>query len=1071
MSYEYSEDNLVEETAIDLFYNELDWDVSIAFNKETFGEFSTYGRKNKKQVVLEKTFLEKLKEFNPGLPDSAYNSALEQILFDSSSKLTIDLNKEKYNLIRDGIPVNYTDSKGKKVTDRKLRIIDFQDPLRNNFHAIRQLWIEGRAGRLRRPDIIGFVNGIPLLFIELKAVHQQLETAWNNNLSDYKVNIPKLFHYNAFIILSNGIEGKIGSVSGHFRHFHEWKRINEEDEGIVGLDRIIKGICEKKRFLDLFENFIVFDESTGKQLKIIAKNHQFIGVNRTIDAFKEKNDLYDIGRIAKEAKQKLGVFWHTQGSGKSYSMLFLCQKLHRKFAESFTFLIVTDRNELENQIYGTFTGAGAISKSLGAGVSSIRAESGEHLKQLLKQNHRYIFSLIHKFNFEGVITERSNIIVVSDEAHRTQGGILALNLRNALPNASFIGFTGTPLFKHDEITKRIFGEYVSKYDFRRSVIDGATVPLFYENRGELLGISNPDIAEQMQEVIDSEDDLDINERAKVEKLFKREYPVLTARKRLDAVAKDVVNHFFNRGYKGKGMFIGIDKVTAVKMYNLIMEQKATFEVEFEKKIKKGGYGDQEELEKARELKWIKETEICVVVSSEQNEVSKFEALGLDIDFHREKMNFRDLETEFKDPNNPFRFVIVCAMWITGFDVPSLSTLYIDKPLKAHTLMQTIARANRINEGKENGLIVDYIETYKDLLKALSVYGEGEGGGKGSSDDPPVKPKEVQIEELKLAIENLKQYLNELGFDLIHLIKQKNKLLKTSLLADAINCINQNDNTRNKFLLLARDVFRKFNALMPDDALKPLIADRNAIDVIYTAIETKTESADVSELMGKIQSIVDSAIDSLVREANEDQSKIVDLSILDFETLKKMFSSSEHKNSIIFALKEQIKNKLDEMVNQNPLRVDYFKTYQDIIAKYNKGKSSMAIEEAFRSLLQQINDLTFEEVRIKREGLTEEQGAVFDILRKPVLSTQDKIKVRKIAIELLDILKKEELQVARWSEQTTVAAEVEVKINQTLFKELPDPEYTIDEINLRSVLILEHLKNQYYGGGLSVYGRY
>ncbi len=1070
MSYEYSEDNLVEETAHDLFYNKLGWDIAIAYNNETFGVHSTYGRKNKKQVVLEKTFLEKLKEFNPGLPDQAYNNALEQILFDSTTKSIIDLNREKYNLIRDGIPVSYTDSKGKKITDRKLKIIDFQDPLKNNFHAIRQLWIEGRSGRLRRPDIIGFVNGIPLLFIELKAVHQQLESAWSGNLSDYKDVIPKLFHYNAFIILSNGIQGKIGSVTGHFRHFHEWKRINEEDEGIVGLDRIILGICDKKRFLDLFENFIVFDESTGKQLKIIAKNHQFIGVNRTLDAFKEKNDLYNIGRIEKESKQKLGVFWHTQGSGKSYSMLFLCQKLHRKFSESFTFLIVTDRNELENQIYGTFTGSGAISKSLGAGITSIRAESGEHLKELLKQNHRYIFSLIHKFNFEGVISERSNIIVVSDEAHRTQGGILALNLRNALPNASFIGFTGTPLFKHDEITKRIFGEYVSKYDFRRSVIDGATVPLYYENRGELLGISNPDIAEQMQELIDSEDDLNINERSKIENLFQREYPVLTANKRLDAVAKDVVNHFFKRGYKGKGMFISIDKVTAVKMYNLIMKYKAKYEVDFEKGIKKGIYEDQEELEKTRELKWIRETEICVVVSGEQNEVGKFESLGLDIDFHREKMNFRDLETEFKDPDNPFRFVIVCAMWITGFDVPSLSTLYIDKPLKAHTLMQTIARANRINEGKENGLIVDYIETYKDLLKALSVYGEGDNGG-GGTGGPPVKPKEVQLEELKLAIDSLKQYLNGLGFELNLLTGEKNKLVKTRLVADAINCINENDKSRKRFMFLARDVFQKFHAIMPDNRLGAIKPDRDAIDAIYKTIENDVQSADVSELMGKIQSIVDSAIVSIVREENEEKSNPVDLSSLNFETLKKMFSSSEHKNSIIFALKEKIKNKLDEMINQNPLRVDYFKKYQEIIAKYNDGKSAMAIEEAFRLLLEQIDDMTFEEVRIKREGLSEEQGAIFDILRKPKLNNQDKIRVRRIAIELLDVLKKEELKVSRWSEQTTIAAQVEVKINQTLFQQLPDPEYTKDDIDLRSVLILEHLKNQYYGGGLSVYGRY
>lgn len=1067
MSYEYSEDFLVEETAEDLFFNKLNWNVSFAFNRETFGEFSTYGRKSKKQVVLEKTVLEKLREFNPGLPDAAYQSALEQLLMDSASKSLIDINREKYYLIRDGIPVSYIDKMGKKINNRKLKIMDFRDPGKNDFNAIRQLWIEGRSGRPRRPDIIGYVNGIPLLLIELKAIHKQLETAFNDNLSDYKDVIPKLFHYNAFIIISNGSEGKIGSVTSPYRHFHEWKRINEEDEGIVGLDRIIMGTCEKNRFLDLFENFIVYDESGGAARKIIAKNHQYIGVNRTLEAFSNKNELFNSGKIALESKQKLGVFWHTQGSGKSYSMLFLCQKIHRKVSDSYTFLIVTDRNELENQIYGTFTGAGAISQTIGSGINSIRAESGANLKELLKKNHRYLFSLIHKFNFSEVITERSNLIVISDEAHRTQGGVLALNLRNAIPNASFIGFTGTPIFKHDEVTKRIFGEYVSKYDFKRSVIDGATVPLFYENRGELLGINNPDIARQMQEIIDSEDDLDIDQRSKIEKLFQREYPVLTAHKRLEAIAKDVVFHFFNRGYKGKGMFICIDKVTAVKMYNLIVKQKEKFEKDFEKNLKKGIYEDQEEQLKKRELQWIRETEICVVVSGEQNEIKKFESLGLDIDYHREKMNTRDLETEFKNPDHPFRFVIVCAMWITGFDVPSLSTLYIDKPLKAHTLMQTIARANRINEGKVNGLIVDYIETYKDLLKALSVYGDTGG----DRPEPPVKPLDEFVKLLAESIEVVKRFLKQLGFDLDTLTNQKDRLQKSKLIQDAVNSIKKNDDTLKQFMVLSRDVFRKFNALIPKEVLKEYISDRNSIDIIYKKIENNVESADVSELMSKIQSIVDSAIVSFVKEGTDENIDQVDLSRINFETLKKMFDSTENKNSVIYSLKEKIKKQLDEMVEQNPLRVDYYRQYQEIIAKYNAGKSVTVLEETFRNLLDLVDKLTKDQIRVKLEDLTEEQCAVFDILKKPMLSAEDRKRVRKIAIELLDVLKKEQLQVVQWSEQSTVAAQVEVKISKTLFEELPHPEYTMDDIGLRSVLILKHLRNQYYGGGRSVYGSY
>jgi type I restriction enzyme R subunit len=272
---------------------------------------------------------------------------------------------------------------------------------------------------------------------------------------------------NILIITFHGIESRIGSVTGKYRHFHEWKRITEDESGKVALDRIILGVCQKGRFLDMFENFILFDTSMGKIVKLIARNHQFIGVNKAIDNIIEKNEKYKQGKISLEEKQKLGVFWHTQGSGKSYSMVFFAQKIHRKFAGSYTFLIVTDRTELDTQIYGAFSGAGAVPQVKAGSANSLKATSGQHLRELLGSAHRYIFTLIHKFNFEEKITDRDNIIVISDEAHRTQGGQLAMNLRNALPCASFIGFTGTPLFKDDEITKRIFGDYVSRYDFKR----------------------------------------------------------------------------------------------------------------------------------------------------------------------------------------------------------------------------------------------------------------------------------------------------------------------------------------------------------------------------------------------------------------------------------------------------------------------------------------------------------------------------------------------------------------------------------------------------------------------------
>jgi type I restriction enzyme R subunit len=1074
MTWEYSEDNLIEQTAIDLFFHRLGWDTLLAYNKESFGEGSTLGRLDKREVVIKRTLLEKLRQFNPGLPDKAYEDAVDKLTEESSVKSLSEINYEKYKLLRDGIPVDYINDKGEQIKNKTLRVFDFETAENNNFLAVRQLWLQGKSNRERRPDIIGFVNGIPLLFIELKAAHRKLENAYNDNFTDYKDVIPKLFYYNAFVVLSNGIESRIGSVTGKYQHFHEWKRITEEEDGVVALDRIIVGVCEKKRFMDLFENFILFDNSMGKVVKLIARNHQFIGVNKAIENIQLKQELYTKGEISLEEKQKLGVFWHTQGSGKSYSMVFFCQKIHRSFTGSYTFLVVTDRNELDTQIYGTFSGVGAVTQVKAGAKDSLKANSGKHLKELLGSDHRYLFSLIHKFNFTEEITRRDNIIVISDEAHRTQGGDLAMNLRNALPNASFMGFTGTPLFKDDEMTRRIFGDYVSRYDFKRSVDDGATVPLYYENRGEYLGLKNPAITQQIRSVIDAEsEDLDSDQRSRVEQLFAREYPILTARKRLEAIAKDVVWHFCNRGYKGKAMFVALDKLTAVRMYDLIIHHWKLLVEKLEKEVSKGKYGDQELLEKSRELQWIKETEICVVVSSEQNEIQKFSKWDLDIEPHREKMNSQDLEVRFKNENDPFRFVIVCAMWITGFDVPTLSTLYLDKPLKSHTLMQAIARANRISEGKNNGLIVDYIETYTALLDALAIYGTGgeQGGEGGEKPEIPVKPKEELILLLEEALNATEIFLqDEVNFNLEVLIKAEG-LYKLAAMEKAVNAVYTTDETKRKFQVLAREVFKKYKALQPDKVLNEYAPRKNAIDVIYTAIEDNVESADVSEIMKKIQDVIDKSISTIAAEPTQDSGKIIDLSGLNFELLEQYFLKTANKNTLVQSLKDKIERKLKVMVERNPMHVDYYQRYQEIIDDYNRGKDSVTIEETFKKLIEFVNSLTEEEKDTKREGLTDEQKAIFDILRKQNLSEADKKRIKEIAIELLEELKKEKLKVDQWAYKTATAAAVFNTVNKTLFELLPYPTYETDEVDLKTNLVFEHLKHQYYGGGMSVYGAY
>uniref|UniRef100_UPI00404871C2 type I restriction endonuclease subunit R n=1 Tax=Flavobacterium sp. TaxID=239 RepID=UPI00404871C2 len=785
MGNNYSEDQLIEQTCIDIFKNQLHWEIANVYQGETFGENSTIGRHSEADVLLKNRFFEAIKKLNPNLPVQAYESAYEIINNDDVTKSLPDLNFEKHNFLKEGIPVTYKNDKGEIIRNKKIKVFDFDVVENNNFLAVQQLWVEGKSKRRKRPDIVGFVNGIPLLFIELKAHHRKIKVAFETNLKDYKQTIPKMFHTNAFIILSNGFESKIGAITSKYEHFHDWKRITEEQEGIISLDGILKGVCEKNRMMDLFENFVLFDNSIGSIVKLIARNHQFIGVNKAVEHFVSVQNKAKNGFISKDDAQKLGVFWHTQGSGKSYSMVFLCQKILRALGGGYTFLLVTDRTELDTQIYNTFTGVGAVQDV------NVKATSGENLKALLKTDQRYIFSLIHKFNFDEVITERENIIVISDEAHRTQGGSLAMNLRKALPNASFIGFTGTPLFKDDELTRRIFGEYVSKYDFKRSIEDGATVPLYYENRGEKLRLDNPIINEQIREAIEQED-LDDDQQAKLTKLFAREYPILTAEKRLRAIAKDVVTHFNGRGYKGKAMFVAMDKITAVKMYDLISEEWAVYLETRKKEIEK--IEDlQEQLAQQREWDWAKETEISVVVSHEQNEIDKFEAWGLDIEPHRLKMNTRNLEADFKEENHPFRIAIVCAMWITGFDVKSLSTLYLDKPMKSHTLMQTIARANRVHEDKNNGLIVDYIETYKALLEALAIYGDsGSKGTPSGTDDVPVRPLEELIADLDETIQATELFLDdECQFKLISIVNADDNLYRIKYIEEGYNALCKN----------------------------------------------------------------------------------------------------------------------------------------------------------------------------------------------------------------------------------------------------------------------------------------
>lgn len=1066
MSYEYSEDALIEQATQDVL-EELGWKVVTAWTKETFGQESLLGRENKSEVILKRYVIQALAKLNPDLSFSVYEQAYEILSQKIADKTLGSINKEKYDLLKNGIPVSYTNNEGELVK-KKLKVFDYKDYENNDFLAIRQLEVVGELYS-RRPDVIGFVNGIPLVFFELKAHCNDLRNSYNDNIKDYKDTIAPIFYTNAFIILSNGIDSKVGTVTSPYKFFLDWKRIEEEEEGVVSLDTMLRGTCAPHRLMDLFENFLLFDENSGDVVKLMAKNHQYIGVNKVLENVKNIEDL----------QGKLGVYWHTQGSGKSYSMVFLCEKVHRKFGGAYTFLIAVDRTELENQLYDTFSGVGIVNdKNIVAGKKT-GITGRDHLRELLSENHRYVFTLIHKFSIDSeketeypLITDRKNIIVISDEAHRTQGGTYARNMRFfGLPNASYLGFTGTPIIKdEEELTKNIFGEYVSVYDFKRAIEDDATLPLLYVNRGRKLGIENPELDEKMAEVLEDEN-LEEDEKKKLSYLFQKNYPILTAESRLDDIAKDLVWHFNDRGYQGKAMYVALDKPTAVRMHQLVMKYWPVYLKELEDKILKAK-DQQEAQELKRKYDKVLETEICVVVSSEQNEVDKFRKMKLDIEQHRRKMVERNLEKEFKDAENPFRLAIVCAMWITGFDAQCVSTVYLDKPIKGHTLMQTIARANRVyDDEKENGLIVDYGNVYKQLEKAYSVYGEG---GKGSKDSDNTKAVEeiADLEaELKTAIKETKDYLSSINFKLSDLFNVK-PMEKIGLLKKAGDCICLNETTRTSFEMMARNVFRKYKALFPEEQAKLYIKEFNAIDAIYSLLNQNIKSADVTEIMIQLQSIVNESIYLQQNELNEPENEVyVDLSLLNFEKLKEAFAKMPNKNTFVYDLQNAIDQKLQQMLKENPLRLEFYERYREIVDEYNKGKSLEDTLTAFNNLNNFYNDLTFEEKRVVREQLADQETlAIFDLLREGKELYGDDLKqVKKVASETLDKLKAEKLKIDRWREKREVTAQVKSEIyNQLLW--LPQEVYTDEEVSLKTVTIYQHIYSNYYGAGNSVYNR-
>lgn len=1005
------------------------------------------GRTDKADVVFHQPLRKAALRINPHIPEASIDQALAHLTDKRAAMSLVVANREVYQLIRDGIPVVYQNADGRTEHER-VRVVDFTpNSTKNQFLAVSQLWIRGK--RWRRPDIVLYVNGLPLVFIELKNASAKLRNAYDDNLSDYKHDIPQLFLYNAVCILSNAKETKVGSITASWSHFFNWLRVDNETEQVnrqhirdsgTSLERVVAGLCTPMRLLDYVENFILYFR---EDQKIIAQNHQFIGVNKAYKVFCERQ----------QRQGKLGVFWHTQGAGKSFSMIFYTRKIRRKLSGNFTFVVVTDRKDLDDQIYNNFLDTETVSKGEAA-----RPKNSEEMRKFLGQNKRLVFTLIHKFGYEKgklypLLSERDDIIVIVDEAHRSQYKGLAENMRAGLPNAQYLAFTGTPLLGKERKTNAWFGDYVSEYNFTQAIDDESTVPLFYQRRVPKVCIQNDDLSSEFYVILEDEN-LNETQQAKLEKQFAQELEVIKRDDRLDLIAQDIVYHFPRRGYLGKGMVIAVDKFTAVKLYDKVQHH---WKAELKQLT---GYISQttEPVEKQRLQKirtFMKSVDMAVVVSEDAKEVERFTAEGLNIKPHRDRINSvddngRSIEDCFKDPDDPLRLVFVCAMWLTGFDAPTVSTLYLDKPMQGHTLMQTIARANRVTDkliddiAKTNGEIVDYYNVFRNMQRALLDYAQGEQEAR-----LPIQEKSELFRLLDEAIEQGVQFCADKDIDLKPLATSSDIFKNIAIFTDYEDILLSKDEWRKNFNVYETTITSLYEACKPEilsEQTRPFVPVfqylRKMLDNHILQHDTDSASQRIGELLDE-SVVVDADENFTVKEpqtaykvtAHPKQALV--LHEIDYVKLREEFKQKKHKNIEIADLRAFIEHKLAQMLDTNQTRKDFAQRLQAIIERYNSGAAST--ENAYAELLAFTQALSEEDTRAKREGLSEDELELFDLLKKDKLTKQETQAVKNAARALLKRLRDDtpKVLVQNWYSSTQTKQQVKDTIENVLDKHLPD----------------------------------
>lgn len=1021
------------------------------------------GRSSKKQCILPGVLSASLYRINPTIDKSVIDGIVCNLSRDFTGSDLNDVNYKNYKKIRDKIQVKVKRN-GKDDFDF-VQLIDFENPKNNTFTAVSQMWIQGHYN-YRRPDVLIFVNGLPLVFIELKNSIVKVEEAYNKNLLNYKKDVPNLFAFNQICVLSNGLETRLGAFNATYDYFFEWLKVESEKESInreelkeskISVERFVDGLLNKDRLIDYIENFILFE---NKRIKIIAKNHQFFGVNNLMESVKNR----------KELQGKLGVFWHTQGSGKSYSMVMFARKVKRKIPGNFSFLVITDREDLDTQIHKNFVRTEVIGDKV-----ECQPKNSSQLREYLQSNKEFIFTLIHKFRYDKtkdypILSTRDDIIVMVDEAHRTQYKDLAENMRAGLPNANFIAFTGTPLLGAKRLTNQWFGDYVSEYNFSQSVEDGSTVPLFYSRRVPTVELENNYLDDDIIDIIEDED-LNEEEVKKLENSASKILEVIKRDDRLDKIAQDIAHHFPRRGFLGKAMVVSVDKFTAVRMYDKVQHY---WGIEIQNLIKERNQAKtkEERDELTNRINYMQSVEMAVVISDANADEERFAKEGLDISKHKEKMaeitpEGLDLEDRFKTPHDHLDLVFVCAMWLTGFDVKNLSTLYLDKPMKGHTLMQAIARANRVYPGKPCGIIVDYVNVFKYMKQALSDYGSGTDG-----DDYPAKDIDVLKSLLDSCIAEGDEFLNSIGIKLDDIIILNSTFEKLDAMRTAYDIIVSKDDFKEKFKVIANTMENLY------EASKPEIFEQHwknpkfePLKYINGLMHNTVNDEKVEEAKQKMRAVLDASITSSKLEDNDDaefvihNSKVIDLTKLDVDDLRKEIKHAPYKAIEIEDLKEYLEKALELMVDKNIERIKFSERYKGIVDRYNSGSTEN--EDYYEQLLELIEELKAESKRAHFEGLTEEELELYDLLIKGKRLTNAEEQAVKLAAK--DIFKKlttekSQLFVVDWYKDELPKAKVKKTIEDVLDVDLPVC-YDKESFDSKTNLLLNHfidMSIQHYG---------